>query len=127
MVEIKTFIYTAIALAILFIFTATIILPNFATTYNFCQIPQWKSANGGVTTNCTSPMLSGTNTSLCTPGSTYTQGGFTANVESNNGADSFCLNCNTPGTYRSLNQGVLLLTLVVGIIGFGIYFIKVKR
>lgn len=112
-----------IGLLILFLLFSTLIMPQFSTAWRYCQGREWVGATGGTLTNCTTPYQN-SNTSYVNPaGATHTESGQTDPVVTDNdAADQFCLNCATVGGYRATNQGLTLLILVMGLIGFALRF-----
>lgn len=113
-----------IALTVLFLLMATIVLPQFANTYNYCQNPAWKPDNSsdGTYTNCSSRVQDAYN-STPTP-SDYPITEDTTDDHLN--YTKLCLNCDTAGAYRTTIQGLAVLLIVIGVIGFAVYFLRRK-
>ena len=112
-----------VGLLIVFLLTATIILPQFSTAWRYCQAKEWVGAEGGTNTNCTTPYRTANTTMVDHTADTHTEAGDTSPVADDNGlADNFCLNCATLGGYRTTVQGLAVLALAMAFIGFAIYF-----
>lgn len=125
----------SLGLVVLVVVASSILLPQFSTSWRYCQAREWKCADGGTTTNCTTPYATSNTTQvvLNATGSatSHTELGLTESVETDDcsnhtNVDNFCLNCDTAGGYRSATQGLLLLGLVLGLMGLGIKFILPK-
>jgi len=118
-----------VALGVAMVLLATLILPQFSSSYRYCQARTWQGAVGNVYTNCTNRYQDAFNTSFVDASSgTHTENGATDPVTTDNAnAESFCLDCTTLGGYRTTMQGITLLVFVLAIIGFGIYFIPKVR
>jgi len=110
-------------LLLLFLLGSTLILPNFSKAWRFCQAKEWVGAHSGTLTNCTTP-YENSNTSYVDPaGTSHIEEGETSPLAADNlNADQFCLNCKTPGGYRTTVQGLTLLALVLAIIGIALLF-----
>lgn len=132
MSSIKRAVAVGVALGIIFILAANLILPYFSSSYRYCQDLRWEGATGNVYTNCTNRYQDAFNTSyvacvyetigdVCV---SHTENGITSPINNNaTNISSYCLNCLTAGGYRIATRGLVLLVLVLGLIGFGIYFL----
>lgn len=117
---ISKILYGGIGLTILFVLVSTVILPNFATTYNYCQNPAWKPDNSssGVYTNCTDRVQDAYNS---TPSPTdYPITVDTA--EDYRNYTNLCLNCDTRGGFSTTLKGITVFILVIAMIAFGVWF-----
>jgi len=124
-VEIKNIVYSVIGLTILFVITGSIMMTQFSNAWRYCQARQWVGAQGGALTNCTTPYQTSNTTYVNPAGAEHTENGLTSPIATDNAnANSFCLNCATLGGYRTTVQGLTLLVLAIGFIGFGLYFMK---
>jgi len=110
---------------------ATLIIPQFSSSYAYCEELQWNCDADRSFSNCTSRRQEQRNTSVVKEGS-HTQDGVTTKVDSTcqtnataggGGAPYYCLNCETLGGYRSTVQGLALIVIAIGLIGFGLYFL----
>jgi len=112
-------IYGGIGLVMLFLLSSTLILPQLDGAMDrSCSSITWRCADGGVKTNCTYDM--GTNTT-----STPTDYPI---IETTAGdhvwCSEQCLSCDDSGGFRTTTQGLLLLVIVIGLIGFAVYFMR---
>jgi len=134
MPELKQIVYIGIALAILYILTTTIIMPQFANNYEYgfgtqpCSKTGCTSATGLTNPKC----LTGSATPIvCATCNTTT--GYSTFLSSCSSLiawtnDTHCYQCNAFNSYNATNQGLLLFILVIGFISFGIVFFKyIKR
>lgn len=122
MVDVRKIIAVPIALAVLYLMLNTVIFPNFKKSWQFCDTKTWYPAHGAVTTNCTSLVDTKNDTMLS--GATFTEDGETWATSGVGAQNNFCLSCSTEGNYRSTNQGLQVLILVIALVGFGVGFLK---
>jgi hypothetical protein len=122
MVNIKTTVSVLVALTIFFLLASVVILPYFSSAYRYtCSAYQWKPAAGGVTTNCTTLIVSA-NDSALTAGSSYTQEGVNSPTAAGL-ASSYCLDCTTQGS-RATSTGMVLFVLLIGFIFVAVTFLR---
>lgn len=124
---ISYFVYGAIALALLFILTTSIIMPQFNTTYNYpscvANSTTWYNASryAGTTTVC---QVYNTSTLDQTVGLQACYGTDGATGENS----SVCCRTCTNFSWRSSGQGLFVLVLVMALIGFAVAFImKIRK
>lgn len=114
-----------IALLVVFLLASTIVMPQFSNAWRYCQNRQWNPDHANAQgANCTNLYQNATNDSAISGVSEFTMNGLTSNVE--DGGENvayYCLNCDVAGGYRTTIQGLAVLTLVMGLIGFAIYFL----
>lgn len=136
MPELKSIIYISIALAVLYILTATVILPQFATTYEY----GFGSAPCNKDGTCTSAGLTNINNGYCSTPSATVIACATCNatagystflsscsslIGSMNG--THCYGCSSFG-FKQTSIGLMLFILVIALLSFGIMFVKyIKR
>jgi len=115
-----------VGLLILFLLGSTLIMPHFSSAWKYCQAREWNPDMGGLLgANCSIPYTNA-NTSAVTA-SPHTEGGLTSPVEeAGENVDVYCLNCERPGGYRTTVQGLTVLALALGLIGFALYFFPKK-
>lgn len=121
-----------VALALIYVIVASLVLPYFSSSYRYCQALQWEGAEGNVYTNCTNRYQDEFNTTFLscfgTTCTTHTENGKTSPVRTTAvNLTSYCLNCATLGGYRGAMQGIVLLILVLGLVGFGVYMMPKRR
>ena len=123
-ISVKNITAVALGLALVFIITSSILLPQFSSAWRYCQARQWVATQGGVMTNCTTPYQTANTTFVDTTGTSHTEGGLASPLNSDTGVgvDRFCLNCSTAGGYRTTVQGVLLLVLVLFLVAIGLRY-----
>lgn len=123
----------SIGLLILFLFATTLILPQFSSSYRYCQGLEWKGAAGDVYTNCTARYqeeFNETEVAQRAAGATgsHTENGVTSPVDDDAiNVTSYCLNCETAGGYRTANQGLNLLILTLALVGFALIFLPKRK
>lgn len=122
-------IAVGIGLVLLFIMASTMIMPFFKQSWQYCQDMVWEGAQGGTLTNCTRVIENSNTTAVMVAGNiSHTEGGYpAARVAADANylfTNQFCLNCNVAGGYRTTSQGLTLLVLVIGLVGFAVYFFK---
>jgi hypothetical protein len=112
-------IYTAIALAIIFLMLSTIIMPYFSPAYRYAQATCWTNTSSkcdyDATVNTT--VITNTSANVCNFASN-TDFGVTGNM---------CQAIVTAGGYRLINQTLMLLTFFLAMIGFALRFIPRKH
>ena len=126
MVKVSAIVMGAIGLVILFLLASTLIIPQFSNAWRFCSNKQWEGATGGVYTNCSSRYQDAFNqTSVLADSTHHTEEGETnpVNADSLN-STQYCLNCSVQGGFRSTVQGLVLLIMVLGLIAFGLRYMK---
>lgn len=105
-------IYMALALGLLFLMIPTVIMPSFSSSYRFAQVTCWTNT----TANCDY------DTTVNTTPLTTSQ--VSCGASEYGAATSYCQRISTAGGYRTANQAIILLLLVVAMIGFAVYFVK---
>ncbi len=128
MPNVNTIIYVGIALTVMFLLLAVLVLPQFSRSYRYCQDLQWNPDNSSDYAECPNRYWDAQNTSVVST-SPYSQTTDDETISApvpDLAGTLFCINCETEGGYRSANQGLVLLIIVMGLIGFAIRFIKFK-
>lgn len=118
----------SVGLLVLFLLGSTLIMPQFSKAWKYCQALQWNPDEGGALgANCTTPYTNTNSTPVVNETTKHTEEGDTWPVDQDStaieGVDYYCLNCDTPGGYRTTVQGLVILVLSLALIGFAIKFL----
>lgn len=126
MVDVRKIVAVPIALAILYIMLTTLVLPNFAKTYETCGNDAYSAGRGGTSlTNdcCTTSTATVTACTNCNISSGYSTFLSTCGSLIAVGNGTHCYSCSA-FAYKTTNQGLLLLVLVIALLGFAVAFLK---
>ena len=121
-------VYGAVAILILVVLASALLLPEFGKSYGYCVAPVWKMDTDYSASNCSDGVTRGGNASAITAAGSYAANNgitYPCTTDCNPDSANFCVNCDTRGGYRTSNQGLLLLVLVMALIGIGLTYIKI--
>lgn len=137
--KLNALIYGAIALVLLFVIASTLILPFFASQYEHgfgdapcnkddtCVIGITNTSAGMRNPNCltsTGTVTAGTNLNNSAGYASFLDNCYKLIAEPDGANTTRCMGCATFVGYRSTQQGLALLILVLGIISFALLFIR---
>jgi hypothetical protein len=125
---IRLAVVISIALVILFLMMTTLVLPFFRSSYEtgWGTTPVQRGGTGLINSYCSTPSATLIACTDCNTTAGYTT--FLSSCSSLISAtnDTHCYQCSSFG-FKTVSQGLLLFVLVIGMIFFGIVFLKATK